>query len=69
MTDSLTGYFLPTQDTLRTPVGNNGLAQAPLCKQCDPKHLIAHGRTISANSKTKVGGKLTCSQSSFCRLM
>ena len=26
-----------------TPVGNNGLVHSPLCKQCQPKHLLAHG--------------------------
>ena len=59
--------FLPTPDTVGTPEGNSGLARAPLCKQCEQKHLIAHGGgTISAISKTKVGGKLTlCSFAKF----
>ena len=39
-----------------TPVGNNGLVQSLLCKQCKPKHPVAHGGgTVSATGKMKVG--------------
>ena len=40
------------------PVGNNGLVQSLLCKQCQPKHPVAHGGgggPISATGKMKVG--------------
>ena len=35
--------FFTNSDPDGTPVGNNGLAQAPLCKQCDPNHLVVNG--------------------------
>ena len=37
------------------PVGNNGLVQSLLCKQCKPKHPVAHGGTVSTTGKMKVG--------------
>ena len=49
MSDSLTSavpdlmtIFVTNSDPDGTPVGNNGLAQAPLCRQCKPDHIVAH---------------------------
>ena len=39
-----------------TPVGNNGLAQAQLCKGASQTILWHMGREISTTGKTKVGG-------------
>ena len=51
-------------DTDGDPVANNGLAQAPLCKQCEPVHLAAHGEdNIYVTGKTRVDGHgLHCAQ-------
>ena len=51
--------FLPVEmNTDGTPAGNNGLDQAPVCKQCKPNHLVAlrGGGTNSTTGETKVGG-------------
>ena len=66
MSDSLTGYFYQhwIMDTVGTPVGNNGLVQAPCCAS---QTILSHmDRAISATGKTKVGGKLhLCSFAKF----
>ena len=36
-------------DTDATHVGNNGLVQALVCKQCEPNHLVAHGEDNFCN--------------------
>ncbi len=61
MSDSLTGYFYQhwIVDSVGTPLGNNGLAQAPLCNTVNSASqtiLLHTERAISANGKTKVGG-------------
>ena len=63
MSDSLTGYFYQhwIVDSVGTPVGNNGLAQALLCNTVNSvsqTNLLHMERAISATGKMKVGGKL-----------
>ena len=71
MSDSRTGYFYQhwIVDTVDTPVGKNGLAQAPLCNTVNSasQTILSHmERAMSATGKTEVGGKLPlCSFAKF----